>query len=53
MPATLTIRDESTSGKTLQEFALEVLTERITVRELIRSVLQQPTILTCQCLILG
>jgi hypothetical protein len=34
---TLTIRDESTSGDTLHEFALEVLTERITVRELIRS----------------
>ena len=37
MPATLTIRDESTGGKTLREFDLEVLTERITVRELIRS----------------
>ena len=37
MPATLTIRDESTSGQTLNEWALEVLTERITVRELIRS----------------
>jgi hypothetical protein len=37
MPTTLTIRDESTGGGTLHEFALEVLTERITVRELIRS----------------
>ncbi len=37
MPATLTIRDESTGGGTWNEFALEVLTERITVRELIRS----------------
>lgn len=37
MPATLTVRDESTDGKTFHEFALEVLTERITVRELIRS----------------
>jgi hypothetical protein len=37
MPATLTIRDESTSGETLHEFPLEVLNERITVQELIRS----------------
>ena len=37
MPATLTIRDQSTGGGTLHEFALDVLTERITVRELIRS----------------
>jgi hypothetical protein len=37
VPTTLTIRDESTGGGTLREFALEVLTERITVRELIRS----------------
>jgi hypothetical protein len=37
MPTTLTIRDESTGEGTLHEFALEVLTERITVRELIRS----------------
>jgi hypothetical protein len=34
---TLTVRDETSSGDTLHEFALEVLTERITVRELIRS----------------
>ena len=37
MPTTLTIRDESTGGGTLHEFALEVLTERISIRELIRS----------------
>ena len=37
MPATLTIRDETTSGETLREFALDVLTERLTVDELIRS----------------
>ena len=37
MPATLTVRDESSSGKTLNEFALDFLTERVTVRELIRS----------------
>ncbi len=37
MATTLTIRDEETSGKTVREFSLECLTERITVRELIRS----------------
>ena len=37
MPATITIRDESTSGKTLNEFVVDLLTERLTVRELIRS----------------
>jgi hypothetical protein len=37
MSTTLMVRDETTSGDTLHEFALEVLTERITVRELIRS----------------
>ena len=37
MSITLTVRDETTSGDILHEFALEVLTERITVRELIRS----------------
>jgi hypothetical protein len=37
MPATLTIRDESTSGKTLHEFSLDLLTEHVTVGELIRS----------------
>jgi hypothetical protein len=33
----LTIRDESLNGESLNEWALEVMTERITVRELIRS----------------
>jgi hypothetical protein len=37
MPTTLTIRDETTAGQTLQEWSLEFLTERITVREKIRS----------------
>ena len=37
MPATLALRDETTSGRTLHEWSLEFLTERITVRELIRS----------------
>jgi hypothetical protein len=37
MSTILTVRDETTSGGTLHEFALELLTERITVRELIRS----------------
>lgn len=37
MPTTLTVRDETSSGDAIHEFVLEVLTERITVRELIRS----------------
>ena len=37
MPMTLTIRDEEMTGKTVNELSLEFLTERITVRELIRS----------------
>jgi len=37
MPMTLTIRDEELTGKTVNELSLEFLTERITVRELIRS----------------
>lgn len=37
MPATLTVRDESTTGEKIGEITLEFLTERITVRELIRS----------------
>ena len=37
MSATLTIRDEALGGGSLSEWALDVLTERITVRELIRS----------------
>jgi hypothetical protein len=36
MSTTLTIRDESLSGDTLREWALEVTSERMTVRELIR-----------------
>lgn len=35
--ATLTVRDETTAGETTGEIVLEFLTERITVRELIRS----------------
>jgi hypothetical protein len=41
MPATLTIQDETTSGKISAETILEVLTERITVQELICSRVQQ------------
>jgi hypothetical protein len=37
MSSTLTVRDESTTGELLGETVLEFLTERITVRELIRS----------------
>jgi hypothetical protein len=37
MPNTLTIRDTTMSGETLQELSLDVLDERISVRELIRS----------------
>src|SRR6478672_6756421 len=37
MPTTLIIRDETTGGKTTNELSLEFLTERIDVRELIRS----------------
>ena len=37
MPATITVRDETTSGETTHEFVLDFLTERVTVRELIRS----------------
>ena len=37
MPATIAIRDETTSGQVLNEWSLECLTERITVHELIRS----------------
>ena len=37
MWATLTIRDETAGGQPLNEWALEVLTERMSVRELIRS----------------
>src|SRR5215470_7130285 len=38
MPGTiLKIRDESLSGESLHEWSLEVMTERMTIRELIRS----------------
>lgn len=37
MATTLTVRDEEMTGKTVAEFSLEFLTERITIRELIRS----------------
>jgi hypothetical protein len=37
MSATLTIRDETSTGELLGETVVEFLTERITVRELIRS----------------
>lgn len=37
MTATLTIRDKSTSGQSIGQTVIEFLTERITVRELIRS----------------
>jgi hypothetical protein len=37
MTGTLTIRDETLGGEALREWALEVMTERLTVRELIRS----------------
>lgn len=36
MPATLTVRDETTPGKADRTFTLEFPSERITVRELIR-----------------
>jgi hypothetical protein len=37
MPGTLTIRDTTLAGETLGELSLDLLNERITVRELIRS----------------
>jgi hypothetical protein len=37
MTGTLSIRDETLSGESLHEWSLEVLTEKLTVRELIRS----------------
>src|SRR5690348_13017126 len=37
MPDTLTIRDESLGTKSFREWALRVTTERLSVRELIRS----------------
>lgn len=40
-PATLTVRDEAASGERSGPLALEFLTERITVRELIRGRIYQ------------
>lgn len=37
MSTTITVRDETTAGKKLNEWSLDILSERITVRELIRS----------------
>jgi hypothetical protein len=37
MAVTLTVRDESVAGGIMQELAVEMLTERVTARELIRS----------------
>jgi hypothetical protein len=37
MSTTITVRDENAAGKSIAEFPLELLTERVTVRELIRS----------------
>ena len=37
MKKKVTIRDETVSGTTLREWMLDLLTERVTVRELIRS----------------
>jgi len=37
MPTTITVRDETASGKSVAEFPIELLTERVTARELIRS----------------
>ena len=37
MTATLTIRDETLSGESFNEWALEVTSERVTIREIIRS----------------
>jgi len=41
MSTVVTIADETMSGSTLHEFALEFLTERVTVRELIRARIYQ------------
>lgn len=37
MSVTVRALDQATDGRTLREFVLELLTERVTVRELIRS----------------
>ena len=41
MPATLTIHDETASGQNMNTFTLDCLTERMTVRELIRARIYQ------------
>jgi hypothetical protein len=41
MPASLTIHDETTSGQKTNTFTLDCLTERISVRELIRARIYQ------------
>jgi len=41
MPTTLTIHDETTSGAKTNSFTLECLTEKMTVRELIRGRIYQ------------
>lgn len=41
MPVTLTIHDETSSGQKTHSFTLECLTERMTVRELIRARIYQ------------
>ena len=37
MPVTITMRDETTAGDKIHELTLSLLTEQVTVRELIRS----------------
>lgn len=41
MPTTLTIHDETSSGQKTHSFTLECLTERMTVRELLRARIYQ------------
>jgi hypothetical protein len=41
MSSTLTIRDETASGQPLREWMLDVLTERIPVRDLLKSRIRQ------------
>lgn len=41
MPATLTVHDETASGQKTNTFTLDCLTERMTVRELIRARIYQ------------
>ena len=41
MPATITIHDETSSGEKTHSFTLECLTERMTVRELLRARIYQ------------